>query len=101
MTLDSQQRLCRAGIIIGALFCVAAVFEVTIGLMGLFTSFTTAGDEDLQDPEGISAVVAEVIITMIVRLWPLPIAVLFLVPSLIWRHRLRRFHSERARHMAS
>lgn len=90
MTLASQQRLCRAGVIIGVLFCVAAVLEVGIGLLGLFTSFVQAGDEAMEDPEGISAVVAEALITTIVRLWPLPLAVLFLVPSLIWRHRLRR-----------
>lgn len=90
MTPASQQRLCRFGIIIGLLFCLAAVFEVGIGLTGLFTTFAKAGDVARQNPEGSGAVVAEVIITTIVRLWPLPFAVLFLVPSLIWRRRLRR-----------
>jgi hypothetical protein len=89
MTLDSQQRLCRAGIVIGALFCVAAVLEVGVGLMGLFSSFANVEPEALEEPEDVSQIVAEALIVVVVRLWPLPPGLLFLVPSLIWRHRLR------------
>jgi hypothetical protein len=90
MTLASKHRICRAGIIIGALLCVAAFFEVSIGLMGLFSDFGEADREALKDPQVAGAVAGEVMITVIVRLWPLPPGLLFLVPSLIWRQRLRR-----------
>ncbi|QIF05010.1 hypothetical protein [Roseimicrobium sp. ORNL1] len=90
MTLASQLRLCRAGIVIGVLFCVAAVFEVTIGLLGMFRDFDGMSGEELQDPSGLSQVVGEALIVIVVRLWPLPLGLLALLPSLIWRHRLRR-----------
>jgi hypothetical protein len=90
MTLASQHRLCRDGIVIGVLFCVAAVFEVTIGLMGMFRDLDGMSGEDLQDPAGLGQVVAEALIVIIVRLWPLPLGLLALLPSFVWRHRLRR-----------
>jgi hypothetical protein len=45
MTLDSQLRLCRAGMIIGAFLCVAAVLQVSVGLLGLFSDFDAADRE--------------------------------------------------------
>ncbi|RBP42568.1 hypothetical protein DES53_106277 [Roseimicrobium gellanilyticum] len=90
MTLDSQHRLCRAGIIIGVLFCVAAVLEVGIGVVGYIRNLTDATGEFLQEPADVGRFAGEFIVTTITRLWPLPFAVLFLVPSLIWRHRLNR-----------
>lgn len=90
MTLASQHRLCRAGIVFGVLFCVAAVFEVTIGVYGMFRHFDGMTEEDLQDPSGLSQVVAEALIVIVVRLWPLPLGLLALLPSLVLRHRVRR-----------
>jgi hypothetical protein len=90
MTLDSQLRLCRAGMIIGVLLCVAAVLEVSVGLLGLFSDFDAADREALKDPQTAGRFAGEVLITIVVRLWPLLPGLIFLVPSLIWHRRLRR-----------
>lgn len=90
MTLASQHRLCRAGIVIGVLFCVAAVFEVTIGLCGMFQHLDEMRGAALQDSTTLGHVVGEALIVTVVRLWPLPLGLLALLPSLVWRHRLRR-----------
>jgi hypothetical protein len=90
MTLVSQHRLCRAGILIGVLLCIAGVFEMAIVLPTLFREIGGMSEEELQDPTGLGHLVGEVLIVIVVRLWPLPLGLLALLPSLIWRHRLCR-----------
>lgn len=90
MTFTSQLRLCRACIIIGSLFCIVAMLEVGTGLAGLFRSLGETEAEAVHEPAAVGAIVGEMIIVVIVRLWPLPLALIFLIPSLVWRHRLRR-----------
>lgn len=90
MTLDSQHRLCRASILIGALLCAAGILEMVTVLPPVLRRLGAMSAEDLQDPTSLSQVVGETLITFVVRLWPLPLGLFALLPSLVWRHRLRR-----------
>ena len=90
MTQASQHRLSRAGILIGALLCIAGILEMTIVLPSLFRQLGGMPEEELQDPTRLGHVVGETLIVAVVRFWPLPLGLLALLPALVWRHRLRR-----------
>jgi hypothetical protein len=90
MTLASQHRLSRAGIVIGVLLCVAGILEMTLVLPSLVRQLGGMPEEELQDPTRLGHVVGEMLIVAVVRFWPLPLGLLALLPSLVWRHRLCR-----------
>lgn len=90
MTTQNRKRLSNAGIVLGVLLCLSPLYGGMSTVIALTQAFQAIGAASgAEDPGALGQAVGETLITLVTRLYFLPIGVPVLLLSLILRGRTR------------